>query len=143
MAVHSGPTATPPGYTSYDEDRGQGWVIFAGVLLVTVGVFNMIDGIAAISNAHFYSTTGAHYVFGNLNSWGWATLCLGVLQLLVGFGVFAKNQFARWTGIVLLGISAIASLLYMPHYPFWSLCIFAIEILAIYALAAYGGRIAE
>ena len=83
---------------------------------------------------------GTRYVFGDLNSWGWVALCLGVLQLLVGLGVFAKNQFARWTGIALLSVSAIGELLYMPEYPFWSLCLFAIDILAIYALAAYGRR---
>ena len=141
MAVQTGPTGTPPSYASYDEDRGQGWVIFAGVLLLTLGVFNMIDGIAAISKSHFY-VANARYVFGDLNAWGWVALWLGVLQLLVGFGVFAKNQFARWTGIALLSVSAIAELLYMPEYPFWSLCLFAINILAIYALAAYGKRIA-
>jgi hypothetical protein len=57
--------------------------------------------------------------------------------------VFARNQAARWTGIALLSVSAIAELLYMPSYPFWSLCLFAINILAIYALAAYGRRITE
>jgi hypothetical protein len=142
MAVETGATTTPSSYPSYDEERGQGWVILAGVLLLTLGVFNMIAGIAAISNSHFY-VANTRYVFGDLNAWGWAGLCLGVLQLLVGFGVFAKNQFARWTGIALLSVSAIAELLYMPEYPFWSLCLFAIDIVAIYALAAYGGRIAE
>jgi hypothetical protein len=142
MAVQAGPTTTPPSYRSYDEDRGQGWVIFAGVLMVTLGVFNMIDGIAAISSAHWF-VNGTRYVFGDLNTWGWVALCLGVLQLLVGLGVFARNQAARWTGVALLSVSAIAELLWMPQYPFWSLCIFAINILAIYALAAYGRRIAE
>ena len=27
-------------------------------------------------------------------------MCIGVLQLAVGFGVFVKNQFSRWTGVV-------------------------------------------
>ena len=143
MAVQSGPTTgAPSGYESYEEERGQGWVTFAGVLLVTLGVFNMIDGIAAINNAHFYYQ-GTHYVFGDLNTWGWVTLCFGVLQLLVGFAVFARNQFARWTGVVILGLSAIAQLLMMPAYPFWGLAIFAVDIVAIYGLTAYGQRIAE
>jgi hypothetical protein len=30
----------------------------------------------------------------------------------------------------------------MPAYPFWSLCIFALGILAIYGLVAYGNRVA-
>jgi hypothetical protein len=31
----------------------------------------------------------------------------------------------------------------MPAYPFWSLTILAMDILAIYGLIAYGKRIAE
>jgi hypothetical protein len=51
-------------------------------------------------------------------------LILGALQLLVGVGVFARNQFARWTGVVILSLNAIAQLRMIPAYPFWSLAIF-------------------
>jgi hypothetical protein len=124
------------------EERGQGWIMFAGVLLLTLGTINLIDGIAAIGKAHFY-IADAHYVFGDLKTWGWIALCLGVLQLLVGLGVFAKNQLARWTGVVVVSLNAIAQLLMMPAYPLWSLSIFAVDILAIYALVVYGTRIRE
>ncbi|HZE15187.1 MAG TPA: hypothetical protein VE197_05420 [Mycobacterium sp.] len=132
----------PDSYLEPFDERGQGWIMFAGVLLLTLGTLNIIDGIAAISKSHFY-VGNAHYVFGDLRTWGWVALCLGGLQLLVGLGVFAKNQFARWTGVVVLSLNAIAQLLMMPAYPFWSLSIFAIDILAIYGLVAYGQRIAE
>jgi hypothetical protein len=81
-------------------------------------------------------------VFASLKTWGWITLILGVCQLLVGFGIFARNQFARWVGVFILSLNAIAQLLMIPAYPFWSLSIFAIDILAIYGLVAYGQRIA-
>jgi hypothetical protein len=68
-------------------------------------------------------------------------LCIGVAQWLVGLGVFVKNQFARWTGAVVLAGNSIVQLLMMPAYPFWSLSIFALDILAIYGLVAYGKRI--
>jgi hypothetical protein len=100
----------------------------------------VIDGIAAISRAHFY-VANAHYVFGDLRAWGWTVLILGALQLLVGVGVFAKNQFARWTGVVILSLNALAQLLMIPAYPFWSLAIFAVDIVALYRLIAYGKRI--
>lgn len=132
----------PASYLDSFEERGEGWVTFAGVLLVLLGTLNVIDGIAAISKAHFY-TTNAHYIFGDLKTWGWVALCIGVLELLVGLGVFARNQFARWAGVVVLSLNAIAQLLMIPAYPFWSLSIFAIDILAIYGLIAYGARIAE
>jgi hypothetical protein len=38
------------------------------------------------------------------------------------------------------GLSAIAALMSLPAYPFWSLAIFAVDILVIYGLAAYGGQ---
>jgi hypothetical protein len=131
----------PMSYPGYEE-RGRGWVVFAGVLLLFLGTINVIDGIAAIGKAHFY-VGNAHYVFGDLKTWGWVALIIGVIQLLVGLGVFAKNQFARWTGVVILSLNALAQLLMMPAYPFWSLAIFAVDIVAIYGLIAYGQRIAS
>jgi hypothetical protein len=123
-----------------DDDRGYGWVMFAGVLLMLIGGINFIMGIAAIGNAHFF-TANAHYVAGSLNTWGWVVLCIGVLQWLVSLGVFLKNQFARWTGVLVLAGNSIVQLMMMPAYPFWSLSIFALDILAIYGLVAYGKRI--
>ena len=132
----------PSSYLEPFDDRGAGWVMFSGVLLVTIGVFNVIDGIAAIGNAHFF-VANAHYVFGDLKAWGWTVLILGVLQVLVGMGVFAKNEFARWTGVVVLSLNALAQLLMMPSYPFWSLSMFAVDILALYGLVAYGSRVTD
>jgi hypothetical protein len=145
MSVHATPQgpATGAGYERYeDPDRGYGWVAFAGVLLLVVGTINFIEGIAAIGNANFF-VHNTHYVAGSLNTWGWVVLCIGVVQLLVGLGVFAKNQLARWTGVFILSLNAIVQLLIMPAYPFWSLSIFALDILAIYGLIAYGQHIAD
>jgi hypothetical protein len=145
MSVHATPQATrgSSAYEGYDDaDRGYGWVAFAGVLLLIVGTMNTIEGIAAIGNAHFF-VANTHYVFGDLKTWGWVVLCLGVIQLLVGLGVFVKNQLARWVGVFFLSLNAIAQLLMMPAYPFWSLSIFTIDIVAIYGLVAYGQHIAD
>jgi hypothetical protein len=143
MSVRATPPATTDavGYEAYaDDDRGYGWVSFAGVLLLLVGTLNVIEGIAAIGNAHFF-TANTHYVFGDLKTWGWIVLCIGVLQLAVGLGVYVKNQFARWAGVAVLSANALAQLLMMPAYPFWSLSLFTLDILAIYGLVAYGKRI--
>jgi hypothetical protein len=103
-----GVSATPDYYA--DDERGYGWVVFAGVLLMLLGTINFIMGLAAIGNAHFF-TANAHYVAGDLNTWGWVVLCIGVLEWVVGLGVFLKNQFARWTGVVVLSGNAIVQLM--------------------------------
>ena len=145
MSVHATPQSSSGSvaYEGYDEaDRGYGWVAFAGVLLLILGTINTVEGIAAIGNAHFF-TANAHYIAGNLKTWGWVVLCIGVLQLLVGLGVFVKNQFARWTGVLILSLNMIAQLMMMPAYPFWSMAVFILDVLAIYGLVAYGQHIAD
>ena len=134
------PTAVGPRQSTYvDMDRESGWVTFAGVVIMMVAILNIIDGIAAISKSSFF-VSDARYVFSDLNTWGWIVLGLGVLQMVVGFGVWAGNQLARWAGIVIVSLNAIAQLLFIPAYPFWSLALFTIDVLILYGLAAYGGR---
>jgi hypothetical protein len=128
------------GYPNSVGDAGDGWVGFAGVLLLILGTLNLIEGIAAISDAHFF-VHGTNYIAGSLNTWGWIMTIIGACQILVGIGIFSKNQFARWAGVGILSLNAIAQLLMIPAYPFWSLSIFAVDILAIYGLVAYGSRI--
>jgi hypothetical protein len=145
VAVQAGtPTQPSAGYDPYaaDDERGYGWVAFAGVLLLMLGTLNFIEGLAAIGNAHFF-TANAHYIAGSLNTWGWVVLCIGVLEWAVGAGVFFKNQFSRWVGVVVLAGNAIVQLMMIPAYPFWSLSIFTLDILAIYGLIAYGKRISS
>jgi hypothetical protein len=134
------PAATTAGPRAVEDETGYGWVVFSGVLLLVAGTLNTIYGIAAIDDSQFY-VNDTEYVFANLNTWGWILLCLGVAQVLVGLGVFAKNQFARWTGVFILSLSAVAQMLSISAFPFLSLAILAMTILAIYGLAAYGGRI--
>ena len=98
-----------------DNVRGLGRAIFAAVLLMIGGVLNIIYGIAAISNSHFFNGH-TNYVFGSLHTWGWIVLLLGVAQVLVAWGIWTRNQFARWTGVVVLSLNAIANLLMIPGY---------------------------
>jgi hypothetical protein len=121
------------------QGQGYGLVLFASVLLVIVGCFNLIYGIAAIANSHVF-TANAHYVFGNLRTWGWITLIIGILQLAAAGGVLAGNQLARWFGVLVLGLSAIDQMFFIPAYPFWSLMIIAVDVVALYGLCAYGSR---
>ena len=121
------------------EGQGYGLVLFASVLLVIIGCFNLIYGIAAVANAHVF-VAGAHYVWGDLRFWGWATVIAGALQLIAAAGVMTGNQLARWYGVFVVSLSAIAMMFFISAYPFWALTIIAVDIVAIYGLCAYGSR---
>lgn len=130
--------------SSYDrpgggEESGAGWVMFAGIMLLIVGVLNVIYGIAAVGDSKFF-VHETQYILSGLNTWGWVTIILGALEILAAFSIWSGGGFGRWFGIFVASLSAIGALMYMPAYPFWSLAIFAIDILIIYGLAAYGGQ---
>ena len=132
-------TMRPARGRSYAEGRGYGLVLFAGVLLLVSGFWNLIYGIAAIAQSHVF-VANAHYVFGNLRAWGWVTLIFAILLLVAGAGVMVGNQLARWFGVVVVGLNAINQMFVIPAYPFWSLTIIAMDVVALYGLCAYGSR---
>ena len=124
---------------SHERGRGYGLVLFASILLLVIGCFNLIYGIAAVAQSHVF-TAHAHYVFGDLRSWGWITLIFGCLQLLAAAGVLAGSQAARWFAVAVIALNAIDQMFFIPAYPFWSILIIAMDVIALYGLCAYGSR---
>src|SRR6516225_9261562 len=119
------------------EDHGYWLVLFAAVLLFVVGCFNVVQGIAAVANVHVFHAH-AHYVFANQTTWGWFTAILGALQLVAAAGVLAANQMFRWFAVVVIALNTIDQMFFIPAYPFWSLIIIAMDVVALWALLAYG-----
>ena len=117
---------------------GVGWVTFAAVMLGLAGVWNFFAGIAAIGDAHVY-VANTNYVFGDLNTWGWIVMILGVFQVLAGLALLSGSEVARWFGIAVAGVNALGQLNFVPAYPWWALSMFAVDLLIIYGLAVYGG----
>jgi hypothetical protein len=124
----------------YEEPRGYGWVVFAGVMIGIAGVINFIYGIAAISESKFY-VGNTKFIVSDLKTWGWVTMLIGVFEVCVAAGIWAQQSWARWVGVVIAGLSAIAQLINLPAYPLLSLALFTLDVLVIYALVAYGGRL--
>jgi hypothetical protein len=120
------------------EKTHSGWVTFAGVMLFIVGVLNVIYGIAAIGDSSFF-VQDQKYILSNLSTWGWVTLIIGVLQLFAAFSLWSGGTYGRVVAIGAAGLSAVGALLSIPAYPFWSLAIFAIDIVIIHQVAHYGG----
>lgn len=121
------------------EVRGEGRATFAAVLLIIAGVLNVIYGIAAVSEAHFFTDSGATFVFSSLNTWGWITVILGVIELTGGISLISGNTYGRIIGIIAASLGAIGSLLAVAGaYPFWSLGVFALCVIVLHGLIVYG-----
>ena len=117
--------------------RGTGRAMFAAILLLIAGALNIIYGIAAIGDANFF-VDQTRYVFSNLNTWGWITLLLGILELTAGFSLVVGGTYGRIIGIAAATIGAIGALLSVGGaYPFWSLGVFALCVIVIHGLVVY------
>ena len=109
-------------YSYYEDDRGYGLVTFAGVMLTIAAVLNTLYGIAAITKAHVF-VANAHYVFGNLSTWGWFVLALGILQFFAAFAIWRGVPWGRWFGVVCASLNAILQTLWIPAYPILAITI--------------------
>ncbi len=120
-----------------NEVRGAGRAVFAAVLLMIGGILNIIYGIGAIGNAHFF-VRNTHYEFGNLKTWGWVTLIVGIIELFAAFSLIRGAAFGRWLAIIAGSLAAITALLEIPSYPLWSIAVFALSLWIIHGLFLYG-----
>jgi hypothetical protein len=122
-------------YPSQPE-RAQGWATFAAVLFLVVGLFNVIDGIAAISkDRHFRAD---ELLVANLTFWGVVLLIIGGLQLLTTFLIYRRSGAGQMLGVILAVFSMMAALLFLGAYPVWSIIIMVLDGVVIYALTVYG-----
>jgi hypothetical protein len=128
------------GYTERDQVTGwTGWVVFAGLMLVMLGLFQAIEGLVAIFDQGYY-LVGSEGLVVNVDYtvWGWVHLILGVLAIAAGFGLIAGNMAARVVGVILAVISAILNLAFIAAYPVWSIIVIAIDVIVIYAIVVHG-----
>jgi hypothetical protein len=126
------------------DSDGAGWRLFAGVMILIVGVFNVIDGLRAVTNAsqvlsHFPNGRAALPLTNNVKTWGWVVLIFGIALILSGFLIFAGSMVGRVIGVGVAGLNAIVQLSYMDHNTFWSFTMILVDVLVIYALVAHGG----
>ena len=130
-------TADPrmPGSQGEDGPLAYGVSVFAGVLLATLAVFQILEGIAAIAEDDVF-VSGINYVYQlDVTTWGWIHLVIGALALAVGVGILTGRSWALVAGMGLAVISALSQFMFMPLYPFWALLLIAMNILVIWALA--------
>jgi hypothetical protein len=124
------------------EPSVSGWAVggisFAAALLIIVGTFQALEGLAAIINDEFFVVT-RNYAFDlDVTAWGWIHLIIGVLIVAVGFGLFARKAWAGISALFLAMLSAITNFFFIVYYPWWALLVIAIDVWVIWALTRPG-----
>jgi hypothetical protein len=111
-----------------------GGLVFAAVLMIMLGLYQVFMGIAAIAKDEFF-VRAPNYVYDvDTTAWGWIHLILGIVITLAGFFLFRGATWARGVGIVLAVLSGVANFFFLPYYPLWSIVIIALDVFVIWAL---------
>ncbi|MHA7135044.1 DUF7144 family membrane protein [Oerskovia turbata] len=116
-----------------------GWVWFAGIVLVTLGLFNAISGlVAAFSPEKLVGVGDEGLVVLDVSTWGWIHLVVGALLVLTGFALLAGRGWARFVAIVLVVLNVLTQFVALPASPWWSIVTIVLGIFVLWALVVHG-----
>jgi uncharacterized membrane protein YphA (DoxX/SURF4 family) len=123
------------------EERGSPWasglIVFAGGMMVVAGIWQVFIGTAALVHDRIYDGTPQYLYAFDLTGWGWVQMLTGILSVAAGFAVLRGQAWARMVGIGLACLSLVSQFMFIPHYPFWSLLVIALDFAIIWGLATF------
>lgn len=112
--------------------------VFAACVITLIGAFQAISGLTAILDDRFFSVTSNYAFEADATFWGWVHLAIGAALLTMGWGLFARREWAIVGSITLAMFSAIANFFFIPFYPFWAIVLIALDVWIIWALSRPG-----
>ncbi|WP_432248772.1 DUF7144 family membrane protein [Streptomyces sanyensis] len=143
MATDTRPGSAPAQPTG-SHGHTSGATVLAASLMLFGGVMAIFEGISAIAEDDLFVVT-RNYVFEfSLTGWGWVHLILGFVLVLAGIAVLGSGAlWARFFGVFVASLGAIANFLWIPYYPLWALVLVAVNIFIVWALCTGMHREAE
>jgi len=128
-------TATMPSTVREERVTAKltGWAMFAGIVLVVAGGFNLVNGYTALEHSGYYTN---QVVYHNMTFWGWAFLIWGALQLIAGSLVFTHHAWGTYLGIFVAATAAILWFFMIFAAPWAALLGVTISLLVLYGLTA-------
>lgn len=119
--------------------RRRGNLLFAAVLLVVSGAWQLFVGYAVITGeTHLFAGEEYWYRVDN-STWGWTNILLGLAVIMLGYLLFKGSMFARIVTILVVMISAINQFFLAPQYPLWSTLIIVVNIVVLWAVLTSEG----
>lgn len=132
----------PPATSNY-SGAAVGLTVFASVMMLMVGTFQVFAGMAALINDEFYVVSSEWVFQFDVTTWGWVHLLVGAVVFLAGLALYAGQVWARTVGVIMAVVSALAMFAWLPYYPIWAAIIIALDVFVIWALTAHGRDIAR
>jgi hypothetical protein len=119
-----------------------GWIVFAALMLVMLGIFHVVQGLVAVFRDEVYVVGSEGLVVSvDYTSWGWTHIVGGAIAVLVGACLIAGQMWARIVAVVIAMLSAVVNIAFLPAYPVWSTIMIAVDVLVIWAVTVHGDEV--
>jgi hypothetical protein len=112
----------------------------AATLMILLGLFHFLSGVAALARDNFYNVGGNYPYQIDNDAWGWIHVIGGVLVAISGLSLFSRSRAARWIAIALAGVSLVINFFFLPYFPLWALLMIPLAIFAIWATVRDGSE---
>ncbi|KQR52223.1 hypothetical protein ASF88_11725 [Leifsonia sp. Leaf336] len=125
--------------TDERQTRWIGWGWFASIMILLSGALEVLFGILAIllpASQYFTTREGTTVFYVSL--WGWWHLLIGIVLIAAGIALANGRVWARVFAVVVVAINAVSQLLSLPAQPWWSIVVFTLDIVVIYAITVHG-----
>lgn len=117
--------------------EASGWVMFAAIMLVFIGIWNIFEGVFAFFRSSWFIGSA---VFGPLFAWSVVWIVIGVVLVAAGYALIAGQSWARWFGIAIASLAGLVHLMSLATYPLWSIFALTVDFLIVFGLAAHWER---
>jgi hypothetical protein len=118
-----------------------GWIVFAGVMMLILGMFHAFQGLIALfQNDYYLVAENGLTIHVNYTAWGWTHLIFGIVVVAAGAALLVGQMWARVVAVVLAVLSAVVNAGFLAAYPVWSAIMIAVDILVIWALTVHGSE---
>lgn len=112
------------------------WVAFAGVMLMLIGVFSIIAGLAAAFEDDFFvkGPFDGQVLVLSTQLIGIIWIALGVLKVMTGYALIQGREWARIVTVILCFLNAVVDIAVLGQQPFLSIILIALNVTVIYAV---------
>jgi hypothetical protein len=119
-----------------------GFMMFASIVMIITGLFDMITGIAGIAENAYYVVSPEYVYRFDVTVWGWTHVSFGLLLIGAGYCLLTGRAWARGLAVVLAAFNAVENFMFMPYSTAWSLLAIALDVVVIWAIAQEGREFA-
>jgi hypothetical protein len=110
------------------------WVAFAALMMITLGIFDVLGGVAALFSDDYFAVREDGLLISNYKVIGVIHIGFGVALGSVGWGLIGLRPWARGAAIALAIANAAVHVALINAQPIWGLVMIAIDVLVVYAL---------